>query len=277
MSTTDDDEPAAKEPQAQQPPSTTIAMSRHLQRFGSPDLEVTVGKTERLYHYHSLILASQSLYVDTILSSPAAKREQERGRISFPDIEVETWDKMIKYLSPTLTRITTKEMVELIPYYDKYQFQSMLDYLDEYLSELVFPEEKSKGEFGWEGGCYGVDYSKNLRDIASMIWPLNSFPRTKPLAVGWAKSCLRRFHSIDAEMFRMLLPLVENDNEVMQTMVSTYLGRNCKEEMSVNEMRDFISQPEFPEMCILRCKQIRELDEQRRRLQVKKIMVMTRR
>ena len=275
MSTTDDDEPATKE--AQQPPSTTIAMSRHLQRFGSPDLEVTVGKTERPYHYHSLILASQSLYVDTILSSPAAKREQERGRISFPDIEVETWDKMIKYLSPTLTRITTKEMVELIPYYDKYQFQSMLDYLDEYLSELVFPEEKSKGEFGWEGGCYGVDYSKNLRDIASMIWPLNSFPRTKPLAVGWAKSCLRRFHSIDADMFRMLLPLVENDNEVMQTMVSTYLGRNCKEEMSVNEMRDFISQPEFPEMCILRCKQIRELDEQRRRLQVKKIMVMTRR
>ena len=64
--------------------SSPTMMSRRLQTFGSPDLAVTVGIDEHLYNYHSLILASQSLYVDTLLSSPAARTEQERGAYFLP-------------------------------------------------------------------------------------------------------------------------------------------------------------------------------------------------
>ena len=62
-------------------------MTRHLQSFGAPDLQVSIGEDEQLYHYHSLILASQSLYIDTLLSSPVAHKEQEKMRISFPEIQ----------------------------------------------------------------------------------------------------------------------------------------------------------------------------------------------
>ena len=76
-------------------------MTRHLQSFGAPDLQVSIGEDEQLYHYHSLILASQSLYIDTLLSSPVAHKEQEKMRISFPEIQPETWEKMMKYLGPS--------------------------------------------------------------------------------------------------------------------------------------------------------------------------------
>lgn len=54
-------------------------MTPHLQAFGAPDLQVSIGEDERMYHYHSLILASQSLYIDTLLSSPVAHKEKEKN------------------------------------------------------------------------------------------------------------------------------------------------------------------------------------------------------
>jgi hypothetical protein len=65
-----------------------------------------------------------------------------------------------------------------------------------------------------------------------------------------------------------LLPLIENDNETTKLMVSTYLGRKCVG-MTMNEMRDLVKQPDFPEQCIFRNEQIKLLDEQREQLRVK--------
>ena len=70
----------------------------------------------------------------------------------------------------------------------------------------------------------------------------------------------------------MLLPLVENDEKVFKSMLTTYLGRVCKGK-TMNEMRDMINQPDFPEECLLRCKQIKDLDDQRYRLQMDKLDV----
>jgi len=249
---------------------TTISMTRRLQSFGSPDLEVTIGKSEKLYRYHSFLLASQSDYVDTILSSPAARNEQLRGRISFPDITTDTWEKMLKFLSPCEVQPSLKDMIELIPFYDKYQFSYGLKYCDRVLSKRLL-----RGNESW------FDYSdretfdkicKECCQLVSLIMPLNDFPLSKIAAAAWAAQSLKRFHSIDVEMMQTLMPLVENDESIIKSMVSTYFGRMCKD-MSMNEMRDLIKQPEFPKMCITRGHQIECLDEQLRRMRIKNLTV----
>ena len=107
-----------------------------------------------------------------------------------------------------------------------------------------------------------------------MIWPLNGFLRSKPLAIDWAKRCMGRFHRIDEEMFQLLTPLVENDNEVLGRIVSTYLGRKGKG-FTISQMQAMIKQPDFPEKCLLRNKQINELDTQLKRLRVKELKVFS--
>ena len=64
-------------------------------KSAEPDLEVVVGQGDemRTYHHHSILLASYSDYVDTMLSVPM--REQETRRITFPDITPANWDKIM--------------------------------------------------------------------------------------------------------------------------------------------------------------------------------------
>ena len=64
-------------------------------KSAEPDLEVVVGQGDdmRTYHHHSVLLASYSDYVDTMLSVPM--REQETRRITFPDITPANWDKIM--------------------------------------------------------------------------------------------------------------------------------------------------------------------------------------
>lgn len=235
-------------------------MTRRLHTFGAPDLEVIIGKSEKLYRYHSFLLANQSEYVDTILSSPVALKNQEAGRINFPDIDIETWEKMIKFLSPGVPHPTLEEMIIVIPFYDKYQFTVGLKYCDDLLSARM-AELYNNWRTCREFCC-----------LISMIWPLNGFPLSKPIAVNWASRMLRKFHTIDEGVFPVLMPLVENDEAIVKSMVSTYLGRMCKG-MSMNEMRDLIKQQDFPEKCITRCKQIKALDDQIQRLSVEKVYI----
>ena len=268
MSTPDTDATAKNAEDDSTVQAKSPAMSRYLQTFGSPDLEVTVGKNDRLYRYHSFILASQSLYVDTLLSSPAARQEQEKGRISFPDVEVETWEKMIRFLSPGAVQPTFTDMLEIVPLYDKYQFLDGLSYLDDILCKKI-PDDDLENWRSYSSKNAGFP---ELCQLVSLIWPLNCFPLSKPVAVQWATLNLKFLHCLDAEMLRMLLPLVENDEKVFKSMLTTYLGRVCKGK-TMNEMRDTINQPDFPEECLLRCKQIKDLDDQRYRLQMNKLDV----
>ena len=235
-------------------------MSRRLKTFGSPDLAVSIGVDEHLYHYHSLILASQSLYVDTLLSSPAARTEQEKKRISFPDITIETWEKMMKYLycPPTFGNFSsTDDLVEIIPFYDKYQFLDGMAYCDEMLA----------GHF--DLNAYGEKDTRNFAWLTAYMYDLHdSFPKSRPRAIKWGKKCLSCLWGVDEEIIKTLLPLIDNDNETTSSMVSTFLGRKCVG-MTMNEMRDLVKQPDFPEQCIVRNNQIRMLDEQRKQFKIK--------
>ena len=248
--------------------SSPTMMSRRLQTFGSPDLAVTVGIDEIQYNYHALILASQSLYVDTLLSSPAARTEQERGRISFPDITVETWEKMMMYLLRTNdVPPSTSDLVEIVPFYDKYQFIDGLAYCDKIIKRWLVSEIIDGTIFF--RSLDGED-EKNMAWLTRYIYDLpDFFPKSRSIAIKWGKEeCLSKLRWSDEDTVKTLLPLIENDNDTTKALVSTYLGRKFVG-MTMNEMRDLVKQPDFPEQCIFRNEQIRLLDEQREQLRVK--------
>ena len=240
---------------------TATIMSRRLKTFGSPDLAVTVGTDEHLYNYHSFILAGQSLYVDTILSSPAARREQEKRRISFPDITRETWEKMMKFLLPATNGPSTDDLVEILPFYDKYQFLDGLAYCDEMLVQY------------FNAGGYSRAFIKNMAWLTAFIYGLpDFFPKSRPLAIKWGKNALCKLWADEEEIIKKLLPLIENDNDSTRAMVSTFLGRKCAG-MTMNEMKDLTKQTDFPEQCIVRNRQIEMLDDQRRHLKTQYLNV----
>ena len=80
------------------------------------------GEEETVQWYHSQTLASKSKYIDTMLAVPM--REREDRVISFPDIEPDVWEKMIKFLdNPIAARcMNAKDAVEVAVFYDKYEF-----------------------------------------------------------------------------------------------------------------------------------------------------------
>lgn len=67
-------------------------------KSSEPDLEIVVGKEKEVLHYHSVIMASYSEYIDTMLSTPM--KEQDTKTLSFPDIQPREWKKMIAFLEP---------------------------------------------------------------------------------------------------------------------------------------------------------------------------------
>ena len=93
-------------------------------RSSEPDLKVILGSgdEETVQWYHSQTLASKSKYIDTMLAVPM--REREDRVISFPDIEPDVWEKMIKFLdNPIAARcMNAKDAVEVAVFYDKYEF-----------------------------------------------------------------------------------------------------------------------------------------------------------
>ena len=120
----DDDDKEEKAKTPDQGPISSTFLSRRLHKFGQPDLEIVIGSEQHLVRVHSFLLASVSDYVDTLLSSPAASASQ-RTQLTFPDISADTWNKMIRFLEPRFVgEPTIKDMHEILPFYDKYQFHS---------------------------------------------------------------------------------------------------------------------------------------------------------
>ena len=239
-------------------------MTRHLQSFGAPDLQVSIGEDEQLYHYHSLILASQSLYIDTLLSSPVAHKEQEKMRISFPEIQPETWEKMMKYLGPSEANPSLDDLLMIIPLYDKYQFPAPLQYCDMHISKDILIRHR--------GYYHDEKLAVNSARLASMVYNIDLFPLSKPLAVKWAENRLSKLICVNEEVIQLLVPLIENDEKIVRSLMSTFLGRLCKG-MTMNEMRDVIMQPDFAKKCVSRCSEIEEFEKQVRPLRPESLSI----
>jgi len=239
-----------------------MSSSRRLQSFPPPDLEVVVGPTERIYRYHSFLMASYSNYVDTMLASNM--KESETKHISFPDIEPELWEKMIGWLEhaahPPLSN--PEDIVQVLPLYDKYQFMDGIARCDGLLSDYFDNIKKS---------MHGYSAMKDeFIKLAAMSYNLN-LSQSKDKAKEYASHVLKRTLCwTKVEDIKLLLPLVENDDKVLVSMVTALKGRHCRT-MTMDEIRIACKEESFPQQCVARVKVIEEIKDMMRHVHTEKI------
>lgn len=94
-------------------------------RSSEPDLKVVLGSGDKKVTkwYHSTMLASKSKYIDAMLAAPM--KEQEESTISFPDIESDVWDDMMKFVDCPVAarRMNEVDALRVAKLYDKYEFK----------------------------------------------------------------------------------------------------------------------------------------------------------
>ncbi len=227
-------------------------MCRRLQSFPEPDLEVVVGPNKRVYKYHALILASHSDFVDLMLSSPAAVKARENWRVEFPDVSEELWEKAISYLGPRQKEPEIEDLLDLLSFYDKYQFHAGKQLCDELMYTHIDILDAM-------GRYYFRD--EVIHDVLKLV--LMSFelklPKSYEVAVKFAAERVRDVHFESEEELLQLLPLVENDSEVLRNLVWSVRGRHSKG-MSMKEMLDFVKEPNFYSKCEAIRKRVQECD-----------------
>jgi hypothetical protein len=108
---------------------------------------------------------------------------------------------------------------------------------------------------------HGSEDNVSLVKLIALGHRLN-LPQSTDLAVEYAGSCLKYILSCKEQVINDLLPLVENDDEIL---VCTVLGKKSLD-MTVDEMREFTRRDGFAEQCIQMHKQIQEIDMQLRQI-----------
>ncbi|OEU10399.1 hypothetical protein FRACYDRAFT_247470 [Fragilariopsis cylindrus CCMP1102] len=132
---------------------------RNSLRCAVANLKVIVGgelqPTKVFWHYRE-VLASQSRYVDTLLSLPlaaavAASKQNDSDEeskaanvteIEFPDISPSQWKRMMKFLTDQKAAwdMNKKDAIELIILYDKYDFTQGIEVCDRVLSSIFYKD-----------------------------------------------------------------------------------------------------------------------------------------
>mmetsp|Transcript_18033 Transcript_18033/g.44874 ORF Transcript_18033/g.44874 Transcript_18033/m.44874 type:complete len:461 (+) Transcript_18033:91-1473(+) len=111
-------------------------------RSAEADLRVIVGKNEKrrevFWHYRQ-VLALQSGYIDTVLSTllPTSNDLNDCGdytEIVFSDIKPSQWKRMVRFLRDPYS-MTVADVFELVALYDQYDFQNGLNICDGVLLE----------------------------------------------------------------------------------------------------------------------------------------------
>lgn len=149
--------------------SESSMVNKRLKSYPGSDLEVVIGAWQRVYRHNGFILASYSAYVDTMLAS--SFKEHKTKRISFPEIEPGTWEKMIAYMEPDLQgrKLDTKDILEILPLYDKYQFEDGVKRLDPILKCIISGTEYKRTYYNGEDEevalvvmCFNLGLHKSL-------------------------------------------------------------------------------------------------------------------
>jgi hypothetical protein len=135
---------------------------RNSLRCDDANIKVIVGgelqPTRKVFWHYSQVLASQSQYVDALLSAPlaaaaAASKKTDTDKeskaanfteITFPDISPSQWERMIKFLTdPVAARdMNKKDAIELIILYDKYDFTQGIGLCDKVLSSIFYKDSE---------------------------------------------------------------------------------------------------------------------------------------
>jgi hypothetical protein len=200
-----------------------------------PDLEVLVGLEPKVFRCHSVILASYSQYIDTMLATPMLERETRS--ISFPDIEPELWEKVIRFLEPGGYReMTLEDALEVLPIYDQYDFQSGMQMCDHLTSTMLKVFCKSFTMASEE--TYDLFVA-----TAVMCFQLK-LPKSMSHAVLFAIYVFKHpLHTTTVKHMQDLLPLIENEESTLRFIVSTILAKQDCE--SIEAMREVIQEDLF--------------------------------
>mmetsp|Transcript_2387 Transcript_2387/g.2759 ORF Transcript_2387/g.2759 Transcript_2387/m.2759 type:complete len:397 (+) Transcript_2387:149-1339(+) len=110
---------------------------------------------KQVFWHYSHILASQSRFVDALLSAPLAaaavastNKEDDASNtiteISFSDISPLQWKRMIHFVTDPVSALdmTIDDAMELIILYDKYDFHTGLKLCDKVLSSIFYKNEQ---------------------------------------------------------------------------------------------------------------------------------------
>lgn len=117
-------------------------------RYTDPDLLVIIkndvddeATESKVYHMYAQNLARLSTFVDTSLS--VDMREKNEMKITFHNITPDHFEKALQYLEDPLAvrSMTPADALELIPFYDQYQFPGGLLLCDAILSNYVGEQE----------------------------------------------------------------------------------------------------------------------------------------
>ena len=277
-----------------------------LLKSAEPDLEVVVGQGDdtRTYRHYSIVLASYSDYIDTMLSVPM--REQETRRITFPDITPANFDKIMMMHQINGRRelrsfANKEEAPVLLPLLDKYQFIDALGAWDALLAKLFG---------GWMYQILAAGDLQNAIALAQAAHGLNAtcMEKSQPKMAKFAIDKLQDMPtSLTAENVKVLLSLLDQSNggdddddivlaiaqfiEIANDDIGRYVpskrpnlrtsilnrfnwhfGRQ-RGSIDLAEMRDIIKEAGFAERLRMRTLQLSEQDDMMRRLVVKRLQV----
>lgn len=102
-------------------------------RYAPPDLRVVVGQGDEtcVFSHYALELALASSYVDAALCS------NDEKEISFPDITPAIWRNMTAYLQPRESPPSAKDLLNVVEYYCKYEFDLGVRLCDNEFSKTI--------------------------------------------------------------------------------------------------------------------------------------------
>lgn len=151
-------------------------------RICQPDLKIVVGEGEgqRTYLYHSQVMASHSIYIDTILSMP--RNEGELYKIGLPDVPAKTWENMMVFLKPSMVRqLDYQRASQLARFYNKYQFTEGVAICDIVLSQELSKQANNKNSVN------GFPYS--LSFLIDTVLVAQRYNLSQTLGAGKEKLC----------------------------------------------------------------------------------------
>lgn len=230
-------------------------------KSSEPDLEIVVGKEKEVLHYHSVIMASYSEYIDTMLSTPM--KEQDTKTLSFPDIQPREWKKMIAFLEPGGNRnMNLQDFCELLPLFDEYCFQTAVELCDNIFADLFTNNPETA----------------TLENESMVMIAVLSFeyglPLSKDRAVDFAKHVFETKCSfLDEESYRSLIPLVKDEESALKEIVTLFVGEDEVKEKSFKDMQEFVLKETFPALFQTTTQAMRD-QAISRKLEVKGLVVL---
>lgn len=225
------------------------------------DLEIAVGPEGEVFHCHSVIMASYSEYIDSMLSSPM--KESTTMSISFPDIEPQLWKKMMKFLEPGGSRDTSlADISEMLPVFDEYRFGIALATIDNVYADYL--------------EMYRNRSISSLNKSIPLLSYQYELPRSKEMAVEYVRKIFTErigLGELEDQDLRALLPMIHRDEEALREIFSFLFGMDKASKMELAEMVEKSAVESFAASFRTRCNQVYEQIDLVRNLNVKEITV----